>query len=104
MVDLILNGILPYKEVRFLKPPKGTYAVYFDDIDYYGADDLIKIKRHTVRIEVYGEKIDREIENQIEARMINLKLEFNKGERTWLNDIQSYMLAYYLEYTEKTGG
>lgn len=104
MVDLILNGILPYKEVRFLKPPKEIYAVYFDDIDYYGADDLIKIQRHTVRIEIYGEKIDREIESQIEARMINLKLEFNKGERTWLNDTQSYMLAYYLEYTEKTGG
>lgn len=104
MVDLILNGILQYKEVRFLKPPKETYAVYFDDIDYYGADDLIKIKRHSVRIEVYSEKIDREIENQIEARMINLNLEFNKGERTWLNDIQSYMLTYYLEYTEKTGG
>ena len=101
MVKLLLEGLIPYKEVRFLTPPKDTYAVYFDDVDFYGADDLIKIMQHDVRIEVYSEKIDHELELQIETKMRGLKLEFTKGERNWLNDIRRYMLVYYYTYTEK---
>ena len=104
MVDDILKGILPYKPVRFLKPPKETYAVYFDDVTFRGADDLIGIEDHTVRIEVYGDVINHDIESKIETRLIDLKLEFDKGERTWLNSEQMFMTTYTVQYTTKTGG
>lgn len=104
MVDLILQDILPYKPVRFLKAPSETYAVYFDDVSFSGADDLIAIKEHELRIEVYGDVIDYDVESQIEQRLIDLTLEFQKGERTWLNSEQMYMTVYYVEYTTKIGG
>lgn len=104
MVDVILTGILPYKAVRFLKAPKETYAVYFDDTTYRGADDLIAIMDHSIRIEVYADVIDVATELQIETRLIDLKLEFDKGERTWLNSEQMFMTVYYVEYTTKIGG
>lgn len=101
MVDKVLNGILPYKEVRFLQPPRETYAVYFDNVDYYGADKLIGLENHSVRIEVYSEQINNDIEKQIEKRLIDFELEFNKGERVWLNSEQIYMTVYYFDYIEK---
>ena len=101
MVNRILDGILPYKEVRFLRPPRETYAVYFDDIDHFGGDDLIALEYHAVRIEVYSEYIDREVEAQIEQKLIDLNIPFNVNERTWLNSEQLYMTVFYFEYTIK---
>lgn len=101
MVKTILEGIIPYKEVRFIQPPRSAYAVYFDNIENYGADDLVKIENHSIRIEVYSTEIERDIESQIEDRMIQISLEFNKGERTWLNTEQLYMTPYYIDYTKK---
>lgn len=101
MLNKILEGVVPYKSVRFLQPPKSTYAVYFDDITYSGADELIAIKEHNLRIEVYAEIIDPNVEHEIEQRLIQLKLEFEKGERIWLESEQIYMTPYYITYKTK---
>lgn len=101
MVDLILNGIVQYKPVRFLQPPKDTYAVFFDDVVFRGADDLIGIEEHSLRIEVYASVIDKNIESNIEQKLIELSLEFDKGERIWLNEVERYMTPYYIDYTKK---
>lgn len=104
MLNKILDGILPFKPVRFLQPPKETYAVTFDDITYRGADNLIAITDHSLRIEVYADVIDTEKESMIEERLVNLKLEFEKGERIWLESEQMYMTPYYISYTTKNIG
>lgn len=104
MQNKILDGVVPFREVRFLKPPIETYAVYFNDISYRGADDLIAIQEHSLRIEVYAERIDREVELAIESNIIDLKLEFEKGERIWLESEHLYMTPYYIIYTTKIGG
>lgn len=101
MIHKILNGVVPYKPVRFLQPPQETYAVYFDDIDYYGADEYIALERHAVRIELYSETIDTAVEQQIIDKLINLHLEFNIQERTWLDTEQLYMAVFYFEYIGK---
>lgn len=104
MLNKILDGIVPFKPVRFLKPPNEPYAVYFDDIVYRGADELIAVTDHSLRIEMYANVISADIELQIENNLINLKLEFDKGERIWLESEQIYMTPYYVNYTTKIGG
>ena len=101
MVDKILNGIVPYKEVRYLQPPREAYAVYFDDVDHYGADYLIALENHSVRIELYTSTIEPAIEASIQIRLEDLNIEYNVGERTWLNSEQLYMTVYYFDYIKK---
>lgn len=104
MVNEILSGIVKFKAVRFLKPPNETYAVYFDDVVYRGADDLIAIEEHSLRIEVYANVVDYDVENGIDKRLRDLKLGFEKGERVWIDSEQIYLTPYYVEYTNKTTG
>lgn len=103
MVDKILSGIgVKYKAVRFLKPPKEPYVVYFHDTTYRGGDDLIAIEDHSLRLELYSETLQPELEEKIVQRLIDLKLGFDKGEPLWLgNSENTYMIAFYIEYTKK---
>ena len=51
MVKKVLTGAgfvenETFKETRFLKPPKSTYAIYFDSFTGRGADGLNLLKDH----------------------------------------------------------
>ena len=89
-----------FKEIRFLKPPKSTYAVYLDDFVSRGADGLNLIKEHDYTIELYSSYRDLEAEKNIENAFNELGIEFNK-KIYYLDTEQLYQIVYEFEYIEK---
>ena len=90
-----------FKETRFLKPPKTTYAVYMDSFTRRGADNLNLITEHDYTIELYSYTPDPEAEARLEKSLDDLGLEYYKDDRNWLNDEQLYMVVYTFNFIEK---
>ena len=104
MVDKILKPTgIPYKESRFLKPPKRTYAVFNDSVKRYGADNINLITQHDTTIELYEYEKDPESEALIEAQFNALGVEYEKQARYWIQEEQLYQVVYEFSYTEKGG-
>lgn len=106
MVKQILTGAgfvegKTFKETRFLKPPKTTYAVYMDSFMRRGADGLNLIKDHNYTIELYSYAPDPEAENKIENYFDLLGLEYNKDDRYWIQEEQLYQVVYTFNFMEK---
>lgn len=104
MVNQILTATgLPYKESRFLKPPKTTYAVYMDAIERRGGDNINLLSQHDVSIEVYEYSKDPDAEKAIEDQLDLLGIEYTKEPRYWLQTEQLYQVVYDFSYVEKGG-
>ena len=108
MVNSILTGagfVLneTYKETRFLKPPRDTYAVYSDSQDHRGADDLNLIVEHGYTIELYEYSPDPEAEKRIETEFEKAGVAFTKQPRYWIHEEQLYQVIYDFDYIEKKG-
>ena len=106
MVKTILTGAgfvenKTFRETRFLKPPKTTYAVYMDSFTRRGADGLNLIKDHDYAIELYSSAPDPEAEARIEKKLDELGLEYDKDDRYWIQDQQLYQVVYTFNYIEK---
>lgn len=106
MVKEILTGAgfvenKTFKETRFLKPPKTTYAVYMDSFTSRGADGLNLIKEHDYTIEVYSSKADPKAEERIEKILDELGIEYEKDPRYWIQEEQLYQVVYTFNYIEK---
>ena len=106
MVKEILTGAgfvenKTFKETRFLKPPKTTYAVYMDSFTRRGADGHNLVREHDYTIELYSYKPDPEAEARIEAILDELGLEYDKDDRYWIQEEQLYQVIYTLNYIEK---
>jgi hypothetical protein len=94
-------GIQP-RGSRFVKPPAGTYAVWFDHIDTDGADFMAPgIFLHSVRIELYEPKKDDAAEEALEQVLSTRGLHWIRGERIWIQSEQMYQTIYEFDYTEK---
>ncbi len=104
MVDKILKPTgIPYKESRFLKAPKTTYAVYMDAIERRGADNINLLTQHDVIIELYEYEKDPESEALIESQFDALGIEYVKQARYWISEEGIYQVVYEFSYTEKGG-
>lgn len=90
-----------FKETRFLKPPKETYAVFSDSYNRRGADGINMIREHTATIELYSYAPDPDAENQIETSLDDLGVEFDKADRYWIQSEQLYQAIYTFAYIEK---
>lgn len=106
MVKQVLTGAgfvenKTFKETRFLKPPKSTYAVYMDSFTSRGADYHNLIKDHDYTIELYSYTPDPEAEAKIEANLDKLGLEYDKDDRIWIQEEQLYQVVYTFSYIEK---
>lgn len=106
MVKEILTGAgfvenETFKETRFLKPPKSTYAVYMDSFISRGADGLNLIKEHDYTIELYSYKADPGAEARLEASLDSRGIEYSKDERYWIDSEQLYQVVYSFNYIEK---
>lgn len=106
MVKQVLTGAgfkegKTFKETRFLKPPKTTYAVYMDSFTRRGADGLNLIKDHDYTIELYSYTPDPEAEARIEAVLDKLGLEYDKDDRYWIQEEQLYQVVYTFRFIEK---
>ena len=90
-----------YRETRFLKPPRETYAVYMDSFTRRGGDGINLIKEHSCDIELYAYTPDPEAESRIETMFDTLGLEYEKAERYWIQSEQLYQTVYSFDYFEK---
>lgn len=106
MVKQILTGAgfvenKTFKEIRFLNPPKSTYAVYMDSYNRRGADGLNLIKDHDYTIELYSGKADPGAEARIESELDKRGLEYDKQERYWIQEEQLCQVVYDFNFIEK---
>lgn len=90
-----------FKETRFIKPPKTTYAIYLLDKARYGSDDANLITEHNDTIELYAYAPDPEAEERIEAVLDAKGIAFEKESRYWLQEEQLYQTIYTYSYIEK---
>ena len=100
--DTILTAAgIQHRRARFLKPPKGTYAVYTDAVSTDGGDDLVGIFEHNVTIELYEPAPDDAAETAIESALKDAGMQYQKQDRYWLREEQVYQVAYdYIYYTK----
>lgn len=106
MVKQILTGAgfvegKTFKETRFLRPPKTTYAVYEDSFTRRGADNLNLIKEHDYTIELYSYTQDPEAEARLEKIFDNLGIEYEKSPRYWIESEQLYQVVFTFNFIEK---
>lgn len=89
---------------RHTKPPAGTYAVWFDDIDTDGPDDMPPcIFKHSVTIDLYEPKKDEAAVATLEAELSARGLKWAKHDRIWITTEQMYQTIYEFNYTQKGG-
>lgn len=103
MVNEILTAAgITHRRARFTKPPAGTYAVWFDDIETDGPDGMpAQIFRHAVTVELYSNKPDDKAEAALEAAMAEKGLHYSKQARYWIHTENLYQTIYEFNYTEK---
>ena len=104
MVNKILEATgIPYKESRFLKPPKTTYAIFNDAISRRGGDNINLLSQHDITIELYEYEKDPEAEKKIEDQLDANGIEYEKQPRYWLQEEQLYQVVYDFTYYQKEG-
>ena len=107
MIKQILTAAgVPHRPARFPDPPKGTYAVYFDDVEVDGPDRLVlgmpQIERHEVTVELYEPTQDAAAEAALEAQLIAQGLTWTKQAQYWLDAIRRYQVIYAFFYIIKS--
>ena len=104
MVNKILEATgIPYKESRFLKPPKTTYVIFNDAISRRGGDNINLLSQHDITIELYEYEKDPEAEKKIEDQLDANGIEYEKQPRYWLQEEQLYQVVYDFTYYHKEG-
>lgn len=102
MIEKILTAAgLPFRQARYADPPKGTYAVYFDEVTADGPDGYNRIFTHDVTVELYQHRADDEAETAIEAELNARGIPWTKQAAYWLKSIQRYQVIYEFSYIEK---
>jgi hypothetical protein len=90
-----------FKETRFLKPPKTTYAVYMDSYSRRGADAVNLITEHDYTIELYSYTPDIDAENRIKNSLDYYAIPYEKESRYWIQEEQLYQVIYTFNFIEK---
>ena len=102
MINEILTATgLPFRKTRFTKPPKGTYAVYMDDVENDGPDGINAIRTHDYTVELYSPTPDDEAEEKLESILDERGVRWSKQDRTWIQSEQLYQTVYDFQYIEK---
>lgn len=102
LLDEVLSSLpMKSKETKFLSPPDSTYLVWHDDVERTGSDAENCLTSHSPTFELYAYAPDPDSEKAIEAELDSHALEWQKGERAWIQTEQLYMTPYYFEYIEK---
>ena len=90
-----------FRETRFLKPPKSTYAVFLRSFTRRGADGLNLLNECANTIELYSYVKDPEAEARIEKALDDLGLEYDKADCYWIHEEQLYQVIYTFTTFEK---
>ena len=90
-----------YRETRFVKAPRETYAVFGDSFERRGADDRNYIKEHDATVELYAYAPDPEAEARIEEAFDFYGVAYEKEERYYLDEESLYQTIYHFGFIEK---
>lgn len=104
--DILTAAGVEFAQGRFITMPKGTHAVYFDDVETETADPVAsegtpRIYHHNVTVELYEPAPDDAAEAAIEAELDARALPWSKQDRYWLKDLQRYQVIYETTYHNK---
>ena len=99
--DILSRAKITRRQARHTQPPAETYAVYFDDIEADGADNVVLLYRHDVSIELYEPNPDDDAEARLEAQLNAKGLMWTKQDRLWLQERQRYQVVYEFSYIQK---
>ena len=92
-----------YRETRFLKPPKVTYAIYNDTQTVRGPDNVNAVTEHEVNIELYEYAPDPDSEAAIESQFDAVGMSYIKQNRYWISEEQIFQVIYEFNYLDKRG-
>lgn len=102
MIEAVLTAAgVPHKELRYLQPPSGTFAVWTDDISTDGPDGINAILVHDYTVELYEAAPDAASEAAIEDALDDAGLRWAKQARYWLQTEQLYQIIYETTHIEK---
>ena len=105
--EILAAANIQARRARFLKPPEGTYAVFFEDKSVDAADRvtargvLPAITTHDVRVELYEPSPDDAAEAAFEEQLRFQGLNWDKTDRQWLQDTQRYLVTYSFSFFTK---
>lgn len=102
ITDILFDAGIPAKEARFPDPPDDAYAVYFDDVEAYGADQGNPIVRHDCTVEIYERVKDAALFRRMEVALNARGVPWTKQARYWLDSVRRYQTIYEFSYIEKT--
>lgn len=106
MLDTLFKAAaLPARPALWSDPPKGTYAIYFDDVTVDGPDildaDCPLVYTHDVTVELYEPTKDAAAEAALEAELRARGILWTKQARYWLKSVQLYQVIYEFTFIEK---
>ncbi len=101
VTDILRAAEIPFRKTRLLKPPSGTYAVYTDDMETLGGDNLVAVYHHQITIELYESGLDDASEEKIQAALSDTGIHWEKQDRFWLPNEQRYQVIYEFDYYTK---
>lgn len=104
--DILTAAGVEFAQGRFITMPKGTHAVYFDDVETETADPVAsegmpRIHHHSITVELYEPAPDDAAESAIEAELDARGFPWSKQDRYWLKDLQRYQVIYEFTYHTK---
>jgi len=100
--EILASAGIRERGSRFVKPPAGTYAVWFDDIDADGPDHMPAcVFTHSVTVELYEPKKEQAAVAALEAELTSRGLKWAKQDRFWIQSEQMYQTVYSFSYIEK---
>ena len=102
VTKILARAGVKFRESRYMaKPLPDTYAVYFDDREFSGADGVNCLITHNITVEVYESKPDLETEAAIEEALDFFGVEWSSQARYWIAEEQRYQVIYEFTYIEK---
>lgn len=100
--EMLTAAGIPERGSRFVKPPAGIYAVWFDHITADGPDgEPPCIFTHDVELELYEHRKDDAAVAALEAELSAAGLKWTKQDRLWIQTEQMYQTIYEFTHIEK---
>lgn len=93
------TGLKVAKESFYTAPPL-PYILFMEYLTVRGADSVNKLAERSVRIELYGDTIDKTAEALVEALLNSKPVKFTK-ENIWIASEKMYETIYEFDFIEK---
>ncbi len=102
ITDILDSAGIPYRETKYVSPPKDTYIAVFDSKTAVGPDCAPNMLiQHAVTLEMYSYKIDAAAEAALEAAMCGAEMEWTKSDREWIEQEKLYQTVYNFSFLSK---